>query len=172
MNAPTEGAGVRSDRLGRNISILTWLALLMNAPQGLRADENRYGLKAHHVTALVTDIQRATAWYKDMLGFKVIRQGSRLEGAMKYADLRIPGFGISLVQIQQPALEPAAGQLVRPAWVHIVFSVADPDKTFRHLKERGARVSTRESAASGPVKTFLLYDSEGNEIEIVADTDD
>jgi catechol 2,3-dioxygenase-like lactoylglutathione lyase family enzyme len=163
---------MRNCRFARDISILAWLPLLMGAPENLRADENRYGLKAHHVTALVIDIERATAWYQDMLGFRVVGQGSRLSGAMKYADLRIPGFGISLVQIQQPALELAPGQLVRPAWVHIVFSVADPERTFRQLKERGARVSTREPATSAPVKTFLLYDSEGNEIEIVADTGD
>ena len=170
---------MRDSRFRNGTSILAGLLLLMGAFDSVQSDENarqgdenRYGLKAHHVTALVTDIERATTWYRDVLGFKVIGHGSRLDGVMKYADLRIEGFGISLVEVQKPALEVKPGDLIRPAWVHIVFSVADPDRTFHALKDRGARVSTREAVSNAPVKSFLLYDSEGDEIEIVAETSD
>ena len=132
------------------------------------AAENPYALSVHHVTALVVDVARATAWYRDNLGFRVAQEGTRMDGKMKFAELRIPGFGISLVQLNLPALEVTPGQLVRPAWAHIAFAVADPDGLYHRLKDKGLHVTTREPETNAPVKTFLLYDSEGTEIEIVA----
>ena len=128
---------------------------------------NTLGLKVHHITARVRDIVRATAWYHDVLGLAVTRQGERMQGALKFADLRMPGFGVSLVQLAQPATEVAAGQPLLPDWVHIVFSSPDPDALYRSLQARGEHLAMHGPPPSGPVQTFLVYDSEGNEIEIV-----
>jgi catechol 2,3-dioxygenase-like lactoylglutathione lyase family enzyme len=139
-------------------------------PLHLHAQANPLGLKAHHITAAVTDIDRAVKWYEDMLGFKVSSRGSRQGGAFKFAELAIPGFGVALVEntgLKSMPLSQPAG--IAPDWIHIVFAVADPDATYRLLKQRGATVTTRANAPAGPVQTFLVYDSEGNEIEIVAD---
>jgi catechol 2,3-dioxygenase-like lactoylglutathione lyase family enzyme len=132
---------------------------------------NPLGLKVHHVTASVLDIERATNWYRDVLGFRVIDRGSRQNGAFQFAELEIPGFGVALVQIRPSprASEPrSAAPLAAPSWIHIVFSVPDPDVTYQLLKLRGANVTTRSGTHTGPVTTFLIHDSEGNEIEIVA----
>ncbi|MEQ1579549.1 MAG: VOC family protein [Steroidobacteraceae bacterium] len=140
-------------------------------PLLLHAQANPLGLKAHHITAAVTDIDRAVKWYEDMLGFKVSSRGSRQGGAFQFAELEIPGFGVALVQntgLKSTPLAQPAG--IAPDWVHIVFAVANPDATYKLLKQRGATVTTRANAPAGPVQTFLVYDSEGNEIEIVADT--
>lgn len=128
---------------------------------------NPLGLKAHHITARVRDIARATAWYRDVLGFTVARQGEGMAGALKFTDMRMPGFGVSLVQFAQPATDVAAGQPLLPDWVHIVFSAPDPDALYRALQTRGEHLAMHGPPPSGPVKTFLVYDSEGNEIEIV-----
>jgi hypothetical protein len=53
--------------------------------------------------------------------------------------------------------------------VHVVFAVADPDGLYRRWKRDGLSVSVRGSDA-GRVDTFLLFDSEGNELEIVAES--
>ncbi|MGC4028606.1 MAG: VOC family protein [Steroidobacteraceae bacterium] len=148
---------------------MSWL-LMLAAALPLRAaqtDVNPLQLRVHHVTAAVVDIDRAVRWYRDMLGFQVLDRGSRMNGAMQFAELAIPGFGIGLLQLAAAvprAVDPAKS--VAPSWVHIVFSVPDPDATFRLLKSRGADVFTR-GPVQGPVTTFLARDSEGNEIEFV-----
>jgi catechol 2,3-dioxygenase-like lactoylglutathione lyase family enzyme len=128
---------------------------------------NPLGLKFHHITARVRDIARVTAWYRDVLGFEVGSTGVALEGAMHFAHLHLPGFHVSFVQLSHPALEIQSGQPVLPSWVHVVFAVADPDALYRRWKREGRQVSVRGGDA-GRVDTFLLFDSEGNELEIVA----
>jgi predicted enzyme related to lactoylglutathione lyase len=53
--------------------------------------------------------------------------------------------------------------------MHIVFSVPDPQAAYATLKSRGADVSVRGNPPSSPITAFLVHDSEGNEIEVVAD---
>jgi catechol 2,3-dioxygenase-like lactoylglutathione lyase family enzyme len=128
---------------------------------------NPLGLKVQRITARVRDIARATAWYRDVLGFEPGDCGTALDGAMQYAHLHLPGFGVSLVQLERPALEVEAGQAVLPSWVHPVFAVADPDRLYRRLQQQGVKVLVRGPQTAARIATFLFYDSEGNELEVV-----
>ena len=145
--------------------ILAALAASLS-PMGAGAQVNPLGLKPHHITASVLNLDRAEAWYRDMLGFAVRERGSH--GAVRFVELAIPGFGVALVQ--QPGADPKkhVAPIIAPRWLHIVFSVPNPDAAYRALKNRGASVSTRQDPAKESVSTFLIEDSEGNEIEIVA----
>ena len=127
------------------------------------------GLVAHHVTASVSDVDRAVRWYTTVLGFAVRERGVRQNGAFEFAELSIPGFGVALVHIRSSAAAAPAPTAPQPAagWMHVVFSVTDADAAYRALKDKGADVWLRPQAPPGPVTTFLLHDSEGNEIEIV-----
>src|SRR6185369_10610627 len=147
---------------------IPWLVMLFIAafsgPSTAQSTENPLQLKPDHATASVGNIDRAVRWYEDMLGFKVVNRGDRANG-VRFADLSIPGYGIGLVQ--SAATSAAAGSSARSGWIHIVFSVPDPARAFATLKSRGADVTTRGTPAPAPVTTFLIHDSEGNEIEIV-----
>jgi len=55
-------------------------------------------MKFHHITARVSDIQRVTGWYREVLGFEVRATGTALNGAMQFAHLHVPGFDVSFVQ--------------------------------------------------------------------------
>jgi catechol 2,3-dioxygenase-like lactoylglutathione lyase family enzyme len=120
-------------------------------------------LKPHHATAAVVDLDRAVKWYEQMLGMHVVNRGDRPNGT-RFADLQMPGFGVGLVQ--NPGTASAAGP-TRSGWIHIVFSVADPAAAYATLKTRGADVSVRGNTPPAQITTFLIHDSEGNEIEIV-----
>jgi len=145
---------------------ISWLIVLLVAgfcgPAAAQSTQNPLQLKPDHATASVANIDRAVRWYEDMLGFKVMNRGDRPNGS-RFADLAIPGFGIGLVQ--NPGTPSANG--ARSGWIHIVFSVPDPARAFAMLKSRGADVATRGNPAPTQITTFLLHDSEGNEIEIV-----
>jgi Glyoxalase/Bleomycin resistance protein/Dioxygenase superfamily len=86
--------------------------------------ENPLGLKLNRITARVRDIARATAWYRDTLGFTVGETGTTPNGAMKFAYLHLPGLGISLVQLDLPATEVAPGQQLLPCWVQCIAACA------------------------------------------------
>jgi len=131
--------------------------------------DNPFGLKLNRFTARVRDIERATAWYRDILGFRVGETGTMLDGAMQYAYLHWPDFGVSLVQLNLPATEVALGEQVLPCWQHPVFEATDPHSLYQELKERGVDVFTHAPEVPERVTSFLFHDSEGNEIEIVSE---
>jgi catechol 2,3-dioxygenase-like lactoylglutathione lyase family enzyme len=123
-------------------------------------------LQPHHITAAVKDIDRAAAWYQRMLGFEIRERGKH--GAMSYVELEIPGFGVALVQ--DPLITSETGDPRRASrWVHIAFSVPDPNATYLSLQSKGAKLLTRDALAGDPVHSFSVEDSEGNEIEFVGD---
>lgn len=127
---------------------------------------NPLGLKAHHVTARVRNLDDIVAWYLDVLGLELVNRGERLSGRMRFATLAFPGYALSFLQLDEPATEVAPGTALVPAWVHPVFSVPDPARVYERFVARGVRV-----AIYGPkpqrVTSFVFYDCEGNELEIV-----
>jgi len=143
------------------------------APQGnayvaFALPDNPLQLKAHHATATVKDIDRAVRWYRDVLGFTLVERGSRGGGAMQFAELKIPDYGVALVKLRDtPAVTPPTPG--GTGWIHLVFTVPDADLTYHLLEERGARPFLRPGQSAAPVTTFLVNDSEGNEIEILGE---
>jgi methylmalonyl-CoA/ethylmalonyl-CoA epimerase len=148
------------------IAILAVALLIGTASASEAPLQNPLRLQAHHITASVIDIDRAVKWYQDMLGFTLLERGTRQNGNFKFAELKIPGFGVALVQVGNPAPSAANRVIAPPDWVHIVFTVPDPDATFKLLKTRGADVFLRPGQPTSPIREFLMHDSEGNEIEI------
>lgn len=144
------------------LAVVVSCCLLAPVAAGAQSPQNPLQLKPHHATAAVADLDRAVRWYQQMLGFAVVDRGDRPNGA-RFADLSLPGYGIGLVQ--SPGTPPPAD--ARSGWIHIVFSVPDPASAYQQLKARGANVSVRGNPAPAQMATFLLHDSEGNEIEIV-----
>jgi catechol 2,3-dioxygenase-like lactoylglutathione lyase family enzyme len=157
---------------GRRFLAVPIIALALSAwgsaahAQSAAAATNPLDLQVHHITATATDVDRAVKWYQDMLGFHLDQRTAR--GNTQIAELSIPGFGVAFVQQAAAAATAAAPPVPagRNRWVHIVFAVSDPGRTFELLKAKGANPRTRTPAGQ-PVVTFLVDDSEGNEIEFV-----
>src|ERR1041384_7672612 len=145
-------------------SFWTFALVILFSRAGAAQPANPLELKPHHATAAVADLDRAVRWYQQMLGFRVLDRGDRPNGT-RFADLELSGFGIGLVQ--NPGSLPA--DAARSGWIHIVFSVPDPAAAYATLKTRGANVSVRGNAVPTRITTFLLHNSEGNEIEVVAE---
>ena len=139
------------------------LVMTLPRPAAAQSGPNPLQLRPDHATAAVADVDRAIRWYQEVLGFAIVNRGERQNGA-RFADLSIPGYGIGLVQNPGAAAPPPT---TRSGWLHIVFAVPDPARAYATLKARGADVSTRGNIAPAQITTFILHDSEGNEIEIV-----
>lgn len=160
-----------STRTGGSLAAAASLLLLLLGSEAVPAGPpvNPLGLEAHHVTAAASDIDRAVLWYTTMLGFALDERGVRDNGAFEFAKLSIPGFVVALVHVRVPGAPESApvGPHAANGWIHVVFSVTDPDGLFRALKQKGADVWQRPPVPPGRVTTFLMHDSEGNQIEIV-----
>jgi catechol 2,3-dioxygenase-like lactoylglutathione lyase family enzyme len=152
----------------RNILRTTALPIALNllgVPFAPAADPlNPLELRPHHITAAVRDLDRAANWYREMLGFTISQRGRH--GDISFVELTIPGFGVAL--IKEPSRVQVAPQTghgeVR--WLHIVFSVPDTDAAYHVLETKGASLAARR-APNGHIESFLITDSEGNELEII-----
>ena len=155
-------------RISHALLILASSLIFMVSRAGSSAPfANPLHLRAHHIMASVADLDRAAVWYQSMLGFTVVERGQH--GALAFVELAAGDFGVALVK--NPSTSGTTNERTNiPHWVHIVFAVPDPNATYRLLQSKGATVSTRDDVARGPVRSFLIKDSEGNEIEIVGES--
>ncbi len=159
----------RVSGIGVRFCMLLGISIMTATPMSAHSADNPLGLRAHHVTASVADLPRAIAWYQTVLGFKLTQQGSH--GEMQFAVLSIPGFDVALVKAHEKIAASPQENADTPRWVHIVFSAPDPNRLFSELKSRGASPYTHGNNDAAPLMSFLIKDSEGNEIEIVTAED-
>lgn len=82
-----------------------------------------------------------------------------------------PGFRIDLLQVKGSLPHrQVADHMLEQSWGHIVFAVADVDRTYAALKARG--VVLPEAPATNEklhIRTAHFPDSEGNWLEIYED---
>ena len=129
---------------------------------------NSLGLKAHHITARVSNLAATVEWYLKVLDLQIVEAGELMNGAIKYAVVTLSGYSISFMQMTLPAVPGTPGAGAVPSWVHPVFSVPDPEHAYQELVRKGVRVATHGPKVT-PVRFFMFYDCEGNELEIVAE---
>lgn len=127
-------------------------------------DENPLQLKAHHASLSVDDLDRAQAFYQDILGFK--------PGNVRKADngetrqLVIPGFAINLTKRIGSMRHPRAEGSLEQGWIHIVLETPILDEVRARLDEQS--VPNRPALnADGELSRLLVFDPEGNQIELI-----
>lgn len=106
----------------------------------------------HHVSLNVDDVDRAVAFYTDVLGLP--RRSDRPDFPFAGAWLDCGSQQIHLIAAEVPADH---GQ-------HVALRVADLDATVAELRERGIRVSDPQPVAG--VRQSFLRDPAGNRIEL------
>lgn len=138
-----------------------------------------------HFGITVADVERALAFWRDMLGFEEAGRGTiewehldRLvalpDTKIEWVDLRIPGGGtVELSQYHRPvgiAVEP--GEENEPGRSHVSLLVDDLASMLARLRATGVRARTDEpvdipvgSYAGG--KAAYVFDPDGVEIELI-----
>lgn len=134
-----------------------------------------------HAAIVVTDMERALGFYRDLLGLKIVLDAER-EGEFFDKLLAMPGVRMRVAMLEAPD----AGRielfefLSHPAWVrhpeekreagcwHVALSVADIDRTYQRLLERGVRFNCPPQVSpDGYGKVTYCYDPDGATIELV-----
>ena len=131
----------------------------------------------HHATLICSDLERTTAFYRDVLGFALIDESVNPDDpATRHFwfsnDPRAPASEptLRLSFLEYPQMEPATQGL--GGVHHLAFAVgsADEVEAWRdYLQER--EVPTTETFDRGGLRSVYLRDPDGQIIEIVASSD-
>ena len=121
----------------------------------------------HHVTAICSDLDRTTAFYRDVLGLALLREGRNDDDPdARHFWFGHPGDGGVLVSFMEyPALEP--GRAGVGSTHHFAFAVASGDELEawrEHLRARD--VACTDVFERGGLRSIYLRDPDGHVLEI------
>jgi len=117
-------------------------------------------LTFNHAMIYVKDVSRALAFYRDLLGFKLI-EDFRYDGVPVYALLRAPG-GDGTIALHQAG--PSAS-LVSEG-VRLYFEIANLDDFCRKLVQRGFYITKMPRMMEWGWRHAYLNDPDGHEISL------
>jgi catechol 2,3-dioxygenase-like lactoylglutathione lyase family enzyme len=118
----------------------------------------------------VADIDKMTAWYSDMLGFKVTKDLAMGQGGGKLRFLENGNERIEMVYA--PGSKPGEQKPLPPAatiqgYVQLTMEVPDLDAARAALTAKGAAPSAITPIASLGIRVIFMRDPEGNIVELV-----
>ena len=117
-------------------------------------------LTFNHAMIYVKDVNRALAFYRDLLGFKLI-EDFRYDGVPVYARLRAPG-GDGTIALHQAG--PSAS-LVSEG-VRLYFEIANLDDFCRKLIQKGFFITKMPRMMEWGWRHAYLNDPDGHEISL------
>jgi catechol 2,3-dioxygenase-like lactoylglutathione lyase family enzyme len=137
----------------------------MHTPAGLPFTVGKLG----HVVLRVSDLERSTRFYTQVLGFKVsdVYPDEMMPGGMVF--LRCTGDHHCLALIGPSAGQPGAGQATNMDLHHVAFEVATLDDVFRareHLRRHEAPIDFEGRRRAGCQVAIEFRDPDGHHLEL------
>ena len=132
----------------------------LKRPHGLPFQIRKIG----HVALFVADIERATRFYVDVLGFRIsdLYEEEMMPGGAAFLRLNTDHHGIALFQATQDQ-QPGAGQH------HMAFEVGSLDEVFRvrdHLRQHKVAVHFEGRRRAGVQIAVEFRDPDGHNLEV------
>jgi len=95
----------------------------------------------HHAGLPVADLERAVAWYRDVLGLQHTTTATVPEGVEIAFVVDASGAGVELFALDAPAAPAWDGPIaaLRQGTAHVAFVVVDLDAAFARALEAGGR---------------------------------
>jgi glyoxylase I family protein len=123
--------------------------------------------RLHHVTGVCSDLARTTAFYRDVLGLALLREGHNDDDpdARHFWFGEPDGDGILVSFMEYPALEP--GRVGVGSTHHFAFAVSSAeelDAWREHLRDRD--VECTDVFVRGGLRSIYLRDPDGHVVEI------
>lgn len=113
--------------------------------------------KVDHVIIFVKDMKRATAFYRDILGFNIVNESPY------FTMVQTENIWLGLHPTEDDGKDIGGGPL-------IYFNVNNMDDVLGHFSKNSVKTSYSQDVPSGKIQTF--YDSEGNALGVYAKTKD
>lgn len=108
----------------------------------------------HHVSILVSDMDRAVAWYTEKLGLKEVKRPSNFMTPVRWFELG--DQQLHLIPVDEP-------DFISPR--HFAIHVDDVAAARADLPTRGVEV--RETVPIAGADRFFVADPDGNNIELI-----
>jgi catechol 2,3-dioxygenase-like lactoylglutathione lyase family enzyme len=122
--------------------------------------DNEGKLSFNHAMVYVKDVERGLAFYRDLLGFKLI-EDFRYEKKPVYARLRAPG-GDGTIALHQAGPEVS----VLGDGVRLYFEIRELDNFCRNLQQKGFYITKLPSMMPWGWRHAYLNDPDGHEISL------
>jgi catechol 2,3-dioxygenase-like lactoylglutathione lyase family enzyme len=122
------------------------------------ADEGK--LTFNHAMVYAKDVARSMAFYRDMMGFKLI-EDFRYEGIPVYARLRAPG-GDGTIAVHQAG----PGASIASDGVRLYFEVRELDDFCHKLQKKGFYITQMPRMMPWGWRHAYLNDPDGHEISL------
>jgi glyoxylase I family protein len=122
----------------------------------------------HHVTLICADLDRTTAFYRDLLGLALVAQGASDDDPdarhFWFGDpLRSPGTLLSF--LEYPSMAPGTVGVGSTHHIALAVESADEQLAWRdHLRQHG--VACTDVFDRGPFHSIYLRDPDGHILEI------
>jgi catechol 2,3-dioxygenase-like lactoylglutathione lyase family enzyme len=139
-------------------------------------------IELRHAGIVVTDLERALGFYRDLLGLKIIRimdeSGSYLDNLLGLKDIRVTtvklspeggGAILELLLFQSPTSHnEVRRRIYETGPSHVAFTVQDLDGIFQKLSRMGVRFTgPPQVSPDGLAKVAFCQDPDGAPIELV-----
>ena len=131
-----------------------------NAPAKVAAPADEGKLTFNHAMIYVKDVDRGMAFYRDLMGFKLI-EDFRYEGRPVYARLRAPG-GDGTIALHQAG----PGVSVASDGVRLYFEVRELDSFCHKLQKKGFYITQLPRMMPWGWRHAYLNDPDGHEISL------
>jgi lactoylglutathione lyase len=138
----------------------------------------------HHAGVTVANLDRALAFYRDVLGLEVFVVAERTDATIgqivgypgariKLAFCGVPGDSarVELLEYLEPRGESGGGDTFRPGTGHVCFRVSDIEALYARISEAGyaprstAPVTINEGPNAG-ARAFYVRDPDGYTVEL------
>ena len=134
-------------------------------------------LRAHHIGVTVTDLDRAVAFYRDVLGLAVLDRfelsGETFAEAVgvadatgRFAHLDADGARVELVEYDPEGERRTGGAVNQPGTVHLGFVVDSVDDIYEELPDEVETLSEPQTSPSG-TRILFFRDPEDNLVEVL-----
>ena len=109
----------------------------------------------HHIALTVSDVERSTQWYCDLLGLQVVAHGE--DDTVSFNVLAHPVSGWVLGLRQYAGRPPDRFDEFRIGMDHFAFAVASADELQAWERELGQRGVTFTPAADTPLGSVIVF---------------
>lgn len=130
-------------------------------------------LKPHHIGISVPDIEASVAWYRDILGFTLVKSMNIKAIPAKVSFMKNGDFYIELFEVKgsaplpEPRRDPHT-DLVVNGTKHIALAVENLDSVVDSLKERGVDFAMELTEINPGEWACFIHDNSGNLLELVS----
>ena len=138
-----------------------------------------------HVGIVVSNLEKALIFWRDVLGFRIIRQmeeaGQNIDammglGGVQVTTVKLAGEDGSMVELlkfhSHPDKEKWTGTPFSTGITHIALTVSDMDKAVREMKNAGVRFpADPQLSPDGKVKVIYASAHDGVLLELVEPLD-